>query len=66
MKELDFLSKKLMIRIYLVLIMLATVLKIVGFEYISDQLILGLYGFVSVLIGLSNWDKQNKTKGRKK
>jgi cadmium resistance protein CadD (predicted permease) len=59
MKLLDkILQSKNWIRVFLGLIVVIIIQKILGVDYISDELTLGAMGFISVLIGLYTADKR--------
>ena len=59
--NLDFLSKPLIIRLYLVLILAYMIKRF--FSEITDGLIIGLFVYVSGLIGFNIWGKKIKGNG---
>jgi hypothetical protein len=56
--NLDFLSKPLIIRLYLVLILIYMIKRLQ--TEITDGLIIGLFAYVSGLIGFNIWGKKIK------
>jgi len=54
-----WMSKKFWIRLFLSQISTIIILKIFGYEYISDTLVLGVMGFITALLGLYTYNKKN-------
>jgi hypothetical protein len=54
-----WMSKKFWIRLFLTQISTIIILKILGYEYISDTLVLGVMGFITALLGLYTYNKKN-------
>lgn len=62
--NLDFLTKPLIIRMFLLLIMIAMIKRL--FSEITDELIIGLFVYVSGLISFNLVDKKIKSKKESK
>jgi hypothetical protein len=56
-----WMSKKFWIRLFLSQISTIIILKILGYEYISDTLVLGVMGFITALLGLYTYNKKNES-----
>jgi hypothetical protein len=54
-----WMSKKFWIRLFLSQISTIIILKILGYEHISDTLVLGVMGFITALLGLYTYNKKN-------
>jgi hypothetical protein len=54
----EWMSKKFWIRLFLSQISTIIILKILGYEYISDTLVLGVMGFITALLGLYTYNKK--------
>jgi len=52
-----WMSKKFWLRLFLTLIAVIMIMKILGVSYMSDTMTIGAMGFISVIIGIYNFDK---------
>jgi len=57
----QWMSKKFWIRLFLSQISAIIILKILGYEHISDTLVLGVMGFITALLGLYTYNKKNES-----
>jgi hypothetical protein len=54
----EWMSKKFMIRLLIVLVIITFILRLFNVSAISDALLLGLMAHSGTLIGLNVWDKK--------
>lgn len=58
----NLLSRKSIIRFFLILIAISVIMKLFGVGYITDVLVLGLVAHANTMIGLNSWEKLKSKK----